>query len=260
MSFQGGSGVLIGTPNIGLLPPNPSPYVFPVLQEVSVEFKGDLKGLYGQYQISMDTLRGKVKITGKGKMIVPTPDVLSQTFFGLAVQEGMQSPVFNESYAPAASITPINPTANVNLGVLAIYLNAAGQPTTEQMTLYTGAGAPPIGSYKFVPASGSSPVTNASFVFNASETATTVLISYSWPDTTHGLSLLISNQLIGEAPQLALSLFNSYKGKRYAVTLNAVMIGSFSIPTKQEDHWLSDFDFEASADGSGNVGTIEGDL
>jgi len=249
MNFQGGTGVLIGTPNVGLLPTNPQPTAYPVLQEVSVDFKGDLKGLYGQYQYSLDTLRGKIKVTGKGKMIVPTPDVLSQLFFGLNTSTGVNRPVFNESHAPAASVNPTNVTANANLGVIS-------GSTGETMELVTS-GSPTVGQYKFTPYSATGP-TDAAYVFNAGETAATVLLSYTWPDTA-GVTLEMTNQLIGQAPQQSMALFNTYKGKLYSLTLNAVTLGSFSIPTKQEDHWMSDFDFEASADLANVLGYIEAD-
>ena len=252
MNFQGGSGVLIGTPNVGLLATNPQPTAFPVLQDVSVEFKGDLKGLYGQYQYSLDTLRGKVKVTGKGKMIVPTPDVLSQIFFGLDTTAGVSRPVFNESHTPAASVSTTQITASVNLGVI-------DGDTGEEMELITTSGSPAVGQYKFVPYNATGPV-DASYTFNAAETAETVLLSYSWTDSTHGVTLEMTNQLIGDSPQMSLALFNTYKSKLYSLTLNAVMLGSFSIPTKQEDHWISDFDFEASADLANVLGYIEADL
>lgn len=251
MNFQGGTGVLIGTPNVGLLPPNPQPTAYPVLQEVSVEFKGDLKGLYGQYQYSLDTLRGKIKVTGKGKMIVPTPDVLSQLYFGLPTSTGVDRPVFNEAHATAASVATTNVTANKNLGVI-------NGSTGEEMTLLLS-GSPAIGQYKFTPYNATGPV-DAAYTFNASETAETVNLAYTWPDASNGVTLEMTNQLIGQAPQQSMALFNTYKGKLYALTLNAVMLGSFSIPTKQEDHWLSDFDFEASADLANVLGYIEADL
>ena len=250
MNYQGGSGVLIATPNLGLLPTNPSPTAFPVLQEVSVDFKGDLKELYGQYQYSLDILRGKVKVTGKGKMIVPTPDVLSQIFFGTATAEGVNRPVFNESHAPAASVAPTKTTATVNLGVV------NGDTGLTMALLPTG--APAEGQYTFTPAT--STPTPAAYIFNAAETASTVLLSYQWPDATHGVTLEMTNQLIGQAPQMAMALFNTYKGKLFSLTLNAVVLGGFSVPTKQEDHWLSDFDFQASCDLANVLGYIEADL
>jgi hypothetical protein len=252
MNFQGGTGVLIGTPNIGLLPTHAAPTSFPVLQEVSVEFKGDLKELHGQYQYALDILRGKVKVTGKGKMIVPTPDVLSQIFFGLDTTEGVNRPVFNESHAPSSSVAPTHGTANASLGVINGDTGNAMRPITS--------GTPEVGEYKFTAAVAGTPGTPAAYVFATGETATSVLLSYTWPDSTNGVTLEITNQMIGMAPQMSMALFNTYKNKLYSLTLNAVVLGSFSIPTKQEDHWISDFDFQASADLANVLGYIEADL
>ena len=191
---------------------------------------GRFPGLVTVEGDTIDVGLGKIKVTGKGKMIVPTPDVLNQLYFGLpSTSAGVNRPVFSESHAPGASVVPAQITANVNLGVL-------NGTTGEPMTLILS-GSPAIGQYKFTPYNPTGPV-DASFAFNASETAATVLLSYTWPDSTHGLTLEMTNQLIGSAPQQTMVLFNTYKGKLFSLTLNAVIIGDFSIPTKQEDHWI----------------------
>jgi hypothetical protein len=252
MNIQGGPGVLIATPNVGNLATVPSPYKFPVLQEWSVDFKGDLKKLYGAQQFSLDILRGKIDVTGKGKMIVPQPDFLGQTFFGLNASTGINRPVDGEQHAIAASVTPAQITAGASLGVI----NAS---TGQQMEeVYTG--TPTAGQFKFTPYASSGP-TDAAFVFAAADVtaAFPVILSYTWPDTA-GLTLQITNQPIGSAPQMAMALFNLYKGKNYALYLNAVVLGMFSIPSKQEDHWISDFDFAAQTDVSNVLGYIEADI
>ena len=252
MNFQGGSGVLIATPNVGNLAPNPSSYNFPVLQEVQVDFKGSLKDLYGQFQFSLDILRGKIAVTGKGKMIVPPPDLLSQVYFGLPTAMGLNRPVFNEKHAIAASVAPAQTTATATLGVI----NGLTQDQMLQV-----ASEPAAGEFSFTPAVDGSEPTPAAFTFSEADVTSgfPVLLSYSWPDT-NGQTLEISNQLIGTAPQMAMALFNTYKGKLYALTLNAVVLGTFSIPTKQEDHWITDFDFAAQADASNTLGLIEADF
>ncbi len=242
------------TPNVGNLAPNPSPYNMPVLQEVSVEFKGDLKELHGQFQYALDILRGKIKVTGKGKMIVPAPDLLGQLYFGLPTTAGVERPILNESHPPGATVEPTQSTADNNLGVLAVTADG----TTYQMQRVATA-QPAVGQYKFTAATSGAPVTPAEYTFAAAETAAQVLLSYTYPDTIQGSTIKLTNQLIGSAPQAAMTLFNYYKSKLYSLTLNAVVLGGFSVPTKQEDHWVTDFDFEAAADGAGILGYIQAD-
>jgi len=57
--------VLYGIPNYGNLATNPTPLQFGLLQEVQLEFKGDLKRLYGTQQFALSIARGKVT-EGKG--------------------------------------------------------------------------------------------------------------------------------------------------------------------------------------------------
>jgi hypothetical protein len=251
MNFQGSSGVLIVTPNVGQLAANPSPYAFPVLQECSAEFKGDLKMLYGQYAYALDGFRGKIKVTGKGKMIVPPPDLLGQIYFGLPTATGVARPVFNEQHAIASSVSTSNIKASVNLGVI-------NGNTGDQMQLV--ASSPAAGQYTFTPYNSTGPV-DGSYGFSTADVTSgfPVRLSYTWADTA-GQTIALTNELIGAQPQSSLVLFNTFKGKLMSLQLNAVVFGSFSIPTKQEDYWISDFDYEAFADQTNTLGSLAADL
>jgi hypothetical protein len=85
-----------------------------------------------------------------------------------------------------------------------------------------------------------------------------VLISYQWPDT-NGTTLEIANQLMGYAPQFQALLYNDFGASMFSLQLNSCILGSLSIPTKQEDFWISDFDLDASCDASGVLGYIYAD-
>jgi len=251
MNAQFGSGVLIGTPNAGNLATVAGiGQIFPVLQEVSVEFKGDLKKLYGQYQFALAKARGKIDVTGKGKIIVPSPDVLSQLYFGQPTSAGVSRPVYLESHAPGISVATGQVTASASLAVIN---GDTGKPMTPVFT-----GTPAVGSYKFVPYNSTGPVP-ADYVFNVAETASIVQLCYTWPDPT-GVSLVINNQLMGYAPELQLVLFNNFRNKLQSLQLNSCVLGMISVPTKQEDFWLSDFDFDASCDAAGVLGIFSADL
>jgi hypothetical protein len=253
MNVQFGSGVLFGIPNAGNLAPNPTPYQMPILQEVQVDFKADLKKLYGQLQFPVAKARGKIDITGKGKMAAYDPNVYSQLYFGQATATGVNRPIFNEAHAAAASVNPAQDTAASDLGVV-------NQATGENMQAIT-TGTPATGQYKFTPYSATGP-TNASYAFAAADVTAglQVELSYVYPDTTHGTSLQINNQLMGYAPELQMLLYNFFRGKLFSLQLNSCILGSISIPTKQEDFWVADFDFDASADVSGVIGIIQADL
>lgn len=243
---QFGSGVLFGIPNAGNTATNPTPLQFGILQEVSVDFKADLKKLFGQSQFPLAKARGKVSVTAKGKIGSLDPLFFSQLYFGQPTIAGVQRPVYNEQHAIAATVPPTNATATEDLGVI----NATtGLPLTKVPS------APAAGEYSFTPGP------TASYTFAAADVtaAFPVLLNYIWPDATHGTTLSIANQLMGYAPEFQAVLYNNFRGSLFALQLNSCVMGSVSIPTKQEDFWIADFDLEATADISGNIGAIYSD-
>jgi hypothetical protein len=245
---QFGSGVLYGIPNAGNLVTNPTPMQFGLLQEVQLQFKGDLKKLYGTQQFALAIARGKVDVSGKGKIASLDPMFFSQLYFGQATAAGVQRPAYNEAHAAVASLVPSN-TPVADLGV--IVTGGTGFNVGTQMTSATA--APTVsGTYQF---------TAGTYKFLAADVTAglTVAVNYTWNDSTHGYTLAIANQAMGYAPQFQALLYNNFKNQLFAAQLNACVLGTVQIPSKQEDFWVSDFDFEASADFSGNIGALYAD-
>lgn len=254
MNLQFGSGVLFGIPNAGNTATNPTPTKFGVLQEVSVEFKGDLKKLYGQKQFPVAKARGKLDVTLKGKMAVLDVDSLNQLYFGQVAATGVQRPSGDESHATASSITPTHAVAGSAITILSVQNGSTG----ATMTLVPS--SPAVGQFSFTQAvSGGSP-TSASLTFNASETAVSIIINYLYADSTTGKTLTLTNQLMGFAPEFQAFLYDNFRGKYFGLQLNSCVMGSLSIPSKQEDFWILDFDADASADATDTLGYIYADL
>jgi hypothetical protein len=248
LDIQFGSGVLTFTPNAGNLAANPTPIRLKVMQEASVEFKGDLKKLFGQNQIAEATARGKIDVTGKAKVAALSALDINQVYWGQTVTPGGNRP-YDEVHTTAASVTPTQ---------------GAGLTVTDDqgvINMSTGtsmvkvASAPAVGQYTFTPAvTGGSP-TAAEYTFNAEETAASVKLSFR-ATSTQGNTLTINNQLMGYAPVNQLVLWNQFRGALDLIQLNAVTIGMFSKPTKQEDFWVSDIDFSANCDASEVLGLL----
>src|ERR1700677_1283108 len=97
-----GTGLVYAVPNAGNLPVNPSP-VRLLLQEVTVEFKGDLKKLYTQSQLPIATARGKIDVTGKAKIVDYDPDPINQLFWAQSIAAGIQIPVDQELDTPVGA-------------------------------------------------------------------------------------------------------------------------------------------------------------
>lgn len=244
MNLQFGSGVLFGIPNSGNLAANPTPTKFGILQEASVEFKADLKKLYGQKQFAVATARGKIDVTGKCKIALLDPNGLNQLYFGQTASAGVNRMVIDESHAPGASVNVTNHTTWArDYGVI----NA---DTGLNMTLALTS-SPAVGSY-FSSGAGV-------YVFNASETASAVKISYMETDSSNGTTISLTNQLMGYAPQFRALLTNNFRNKYFALELNNCTMGQVSFPSKQDDFWIVDATFDANCDASDTLGSIYAD-
>jgi hypothetical protein len=64
----------------------------------------------------------------------------------------------------------------------------------------------------------------------------------------------MTNQLMGQSPFFGAILSNTYGGKNLTLKFNRCMSSKFSMPFKNEDFAIPDFEFEAMADDAGNIG------
>jgi hypothetical protein len=254
MNPQFGSGVVVITPNAGNLALNPTPTQLKVMQDASVDFKAELKKLYGQMQGALATARGKIDISGKLKVASFNANDINQVYWGQTVTAGGSRPVANESHAIASTVTPSVGTGLLVVEDLGVVNGVTGVSMTKVAT------SPIAGQYEFTPATTGGSPTAAVYGFAAADvtSAFAVLISYT-STSTSGSTLLLTNQFMGTAPVGQLVLFNQFEGKVMLIQLNAVTLGDMSIPTKQDDFWTSDLSFSANVDFAGNWGLIYAD-
>jgi hypothetical protein len=245
MNIQFGTGVLYGNPTLGNQPVNPTPFRFGVLQEVTVDFKADLKKLYGQYQFPVATARGKIDVTLKAKLAVFDPNMLNQLYFAQASAAGYWLISDGEQKTIAANIATVtnNTTMQEDWGV-------QYKTTGQQLILVNS--APAVGQY-------SVQVNAGIYTFNSGDNTNVVLISYTYTSNS-GTTITLANQLMGYAPELKMLLYNRFRTKYFAIELNDVTLGSINIPTKLEDFWVADIDGSANADASNTLGKLMMDL
>lgn len=249
-NIQFGSGVVFAKPTAGNLPTNPTPFRVGVLQEFSIDFKGDLKKLFGQAQFPVATARGKIDVGIKGKLAVFDPNMLNQLFFAQTASAGVNQIADNEVHAIGATVTVTNAANFVNPGGDYGVFNA-----TSGAQMIRVASSPAVGQYSVVESTGV-------YSFNATDvtSAFPVKISYLWFNSTRGTSIALAGQLMGFAPELTILTYNLFRGKYLAVLLNDVTLGGITIPSKLEDFWISDFDGGANLDAAGNLGALYADL
>lgn len=243
--YHFGSGVLIGTPltdYAGNALSNPTPTVFGALQDVSIDISADIKQLFGQNQFPLAVGRGKGKISGKAKYAQINALMMNNLFFGQTLNSGIVSDVYDTT-GTAIPTTPFTITPTVpSSGTWAFDL---GVRDSNGLPMVRVASAPTAGQYS---------VAAGVYTFAAADTGKVVFINFQYTATsTSAKNQIVQNVLMGQAPSFQADFYTTYGGKNFTLTLYAAIAAKLTIATKQDDFMIPEFDFEAFANGAGQV-------
>jgi hypothetical protein len=237
-----GTGTLYGVPltdATGAAIANPTPIQIGVLQECQGELSFDEKTLYGAYQFPVAFGRGKGKFQFKAKAADFSAAALGMLFFGQAPTAGIRAVVDNFSAAVPTTpfqITIVPPSSGTFVTDLGVKYSLTGVPLTRV------ASAPTVGQYSLA---------GAVYTFNTADSSAVVLISYEYTATsTTKFIAPINNQLMGQAPSFQAQLSLPYGGSQMTIKMNNCVSSKFSLPFKNEDFSIQEFDFMALADAS----------
>lgn len=236
-----GTGQLFATPVGG-----GAPLRFGALQDISVDFSGDIKELYGQYQFALDVARGKTKV--EWKAITGNIDVnaFNTIFFGQTVSTGDELlQVINEAGAiPGTGPYTVTAAHGANFIMdLGVYFATNAQPLKQIPT-----GTPAAGQYTVS--------TAGVYTFAAADSGKAVLLNYLWDSASTGGSLAVNNQLMGATPRFQLVLSQVYEGNTFTCLLYSNVAQKLSLPLKQEDYLLADLSGQAFADAANRVARL----
>jgi len=245
-----GVGTLYGVPltdSAGAAIANPTPQQFGVLQEVQADLSFDEKTLYGAYQFPVAFGRGKGKFTFKAKAADFSAKAIASLFFGVNTTAGIRA--ITDNFSAAIPSTPFQVTiAPPSSGVFATDLGVVYSSTGIPLTRV--ASGPATGQYAVNTGTGV-------YTFAAADTGITVLISYEYTATsTTQFQVPIANVLMGQAPSFLCELSVPYNGKQLSLKLNNCVSSKFTLPLKNEDFSIQEFDFMALADASNNIGIL----
>jgi hypothetical protein len=234
-----GTGQLFATPVGG-----GAPLRFGALQDVSVDFSGDIKQLFGQYQFALDNARGKTKIEWKASTGNIDAEAFNQIFFGETVDGGDQLiQVINE--AGTIPATPFQLTA------------VHGADFVMDLGVYNATTGLPLKQVATGPATGEYSVSAAGvYTFAAADTTISVLLNYLWEDAASGGSLEIGNQLMGSTPKFQLVLSQIYDSKNFTLLLYSNVADKLSLPLKQDDYLIAELSGQAMADAANRVARL----
>lgn len=241
--YMFGTGQLYSTPVGG-----GAPIRLGALQDVSVEFSGDMKMLYGQYQFALDVARGKTKVEGKigsGNIDV---SAFNSLFFGNQLTNNSER---KQTINEAASIpaTPGPHTVTV-ANAASFYADLGVSLVSTGQSLKYASGAPASGEYSVDPATGV-------YTFNAAQEGEGVLINYLYTATTADSGTLeITNQLMGTVPRFQLICSQLFKGKQFTMVLYSCVSDKLSLPLKQDDYLISEMSYSAQANDANSIGFI----
>jgi hypothetical protein len=235
-----GSGQLFTLPTAG-----GQPTKFGTLQNVDVEFTGDIKELHGQYGFAVAAGRGKQKVSikaGNGDFDI---NLYNTTYFsgpiGAGVSTGSYQQALDEAGTPSGGPPPIVTVANS----ARFYLDLGVFDTV------TGLYMEPVAS---VSAATEYSVAAGVYTFNTAFSHP-VLINYLYT-ATGGLTMPMNNQLIGTEPHFQLILAETYQGNWFVMKFNNVMCHKLTTPLKQDDFGINDLEFSAQVDSTGSLGFI----
>jgi hypothetical protein len=227
----------------GVAVSNPTPTRIAGLQELSLEFSGDLKEFYGQNRYALAVAQGKVKTGGKFKGALINGQSLNALFFG----SGLTSPsttmaVVADTTGTAVPTTPFQITPTVpssgtwveDLGVV----NASGR------TMDRVASSPTTGQYS---------VSAGVYTFASADTGIVMYISFRYSFTASGTKKIqLLNLPMGYTPVFKLSYQGTFQGKRALVVLNNVVSTKLMMfGSKNDDFSVPEIDYSAQADASG---------
>lgn len=235
-----GTGQLFATPVGG-----GAPLRFGALQDVSVDFSGDIKQLYGQYQFALDVARGKTKIDWKASSGNIDVTSYNELFFGQSVSAGDQlMQVINETGSvPAMTAYTVTATHGANF--------------IMDLGVYLAADATPLKQVASAPAAGEYTVSTAGvYTFNVAQAGAAVLLNYLWEDATTGGSLAVGNNLMGTTPKFQLVLSQVYQAQTFTLILYSAVAEKLSLPFKQEDYLIGEFSGQAFADAANRVARL----
>jgi len=241
-----GSGRFFGINNVT----NPTPARFMVPQDMSVDFKRQVKSLFGENMFAEDVGSGEMSVTGKVTMGAVNARIFADLIFGIGNTTGQVMEADNELGTLASHAYTVANASDAPLTDLGVVNTTNGQRYTRVASGSEAAGK----SYSFNSSTGT-------YTFSASETGATFKFSYLYTLTTSGETLALANQAMGRIGGFTAVLVFPWTNPSNAVeqdvlTLNNCIASDSSMATKLGDYGKPTFGYEAAVDTNGNLGTF----
>jgi hypothetical protein len=224
----------------------PSPAVnIGYAQELSLDFAGSTKQLFGQNQFPLVAARSTVKVSGKMKAATLSGIAMNNIFFGSSFTpaSGFAWNINEAHSVPASSSYTVTVTNSAQFDAdLGVTYAVSGLPL-QRVTSVTAAG-----QYS---------VSAGVYTFDVADASAALLFTYTSTITTAtSQKLIVTNQPIGFTPTFQLDYYTSLSqptAEPYAVRVFNCVAAKLSMGFKLEDFMMPEFDFDVFANPAGQV-------
>jgi hypothetical protein len=229
------------------------PGQFLTLQDVGIEWTGQLVPLKGQSKYCDDIAAGDVECKGTANFGRIDPYYINSFILGDTQTEGLTTATqaaVDELHAIPATPFQVVGTHTTAVEDLGVRIASTGQP------MQLVASSPAAGQYSVAVSTGT-----ITYTFSSADNVSglSVLISYSYTATAD--SLTIANHPMGYGPICEIFIPMTYScpidssGKNL-LHLFAVRFGDWGLPQKRDAHVISKLTFQAFPNPAGNVAEI----
>lgn len=221
-----------------------------IVQSANVDIDFESKTAYGEYAFPQVLARGKGSIKGKVTFLQVLGQLWADIAFGQSAAVGQLGIAKDEADTVPTS-TSVLSVVNAAEFVMDLGVKYAG----TGLRLSRVPAGPTAGQYS-VNASGA-------YTLASADEGTGLLISYQYTNSSAGKLITPSNPLMGTTPNFRLTLFQPVspsppnaggQANPLALRLNYCMATKIGLPTKVDDFFTQEIDFEAGADAAGNIG------
>jgi len=228
---------------------NAKPSFLGVLQDLEIDIAVTLKELSGAYKMPVDVAPAQMKVTGKCKFARIQGASVNNLLLG---QTETDNAGVDMAVAEAFSVPASSPYT---------YTAANGTKYIEDLGVFYAGGAQlqPVAS---APAQGQyipGVAGTGTLTFAAADAGAAMVTYYSYTATSL-VQLSLANQLMGSGPVFELQAKQDYfvQGveKKLILKLNACRGSKWTLPFKNTDYTIQDFEFSAFADAGNNWGTF----
>lgn len=221
-----------------------TPVPFLVAQDIAVDFKRDIKKLFGQNQLPVDVSAGMLTVTGKVTNGVFSARAFNDMLIGGTLSTGQLPNVANETLTCTTGSTATVAAANGAAFVtdLGIFGATDGVPLVKVSTATA------------VLADQYSVSTLGVYQFSSLAARTSLKASYIY-STSGGQTVTMTNQAMGRTGGFSAVVAMLWGTEKATITLNNCISSDYGFATKLDDYNKPTFGFEAACDTSDVLGT-----